>query len=151
MKAALFGLIFGVALVKSVAADLTWHTGAIAKPLQQAKAENKLVLLDFTGSDWCGYCKKLDAEVFDTPEFAEYVKKNLVLVKVDFPRSIEQTPQLKQINEALKKRYATPFEGYPTIVILDSSGKKLGAIGGYSPGSGPQQFITKLERLSAKK
>ena len=56
-----------------------------AKALAQAKAEKKLVLVDFTGSDWCGWCIKLDKEVFSKPEFKTYAKENLVLVELDFP------------------------------------------------------------------
>ena len=55
------------------------------KAVAQAKAEKKMVLLDFTGSDWCGWCIKLDKEVFSQPEFKDYAKENLVLVEVDFP------------------------------------------------------------------
>ena len=64
------------------AADLTWLT-SVPDAQAQAKKESKLVLLDFTGSDWCSWCKKLDAEVFSQPQFADYAKKNLVLVEVD--------------------------------------------------------------------
>src|SRR5712671_809845 len=70
-----------------------------AKALAQAKAEKKLLLMDFTGSDWCGWCIKLDKEVFSKPEFKEYAKKSLVLVEVDFPRAKEQSETLKKANQ----------------------------------------------------
>src|SRR3954465_4955013 len=88
------------------------------KALEQAKAENKLVLMDFTGSDWCGWCIKLNKEVFSTPEFAEYAKKNLVLVEVDFPNKKPQSAELKKANEALQEKYK--IEGYPTVIVLNS-------------------------------
>ncbi|HEY0368963.1 MAG TPA: thioredoxin family protein, partial [Chthoniobacterales bacterium] len=59
---------------------------------EQAKSGNKLLLLDFTGSDWCGWCIKLDREVFSKPEFKAYAEKNLVLLELDFPRGRELTP-----------------------------------------------------------
>ena len=65
---------------------------AVAPPnAPEAKTEKKLVLLDFTGSDWCGWCIKLDKEVFSKPEFQDYAKKNLVLVELDFPQQKQQT------------------------------------------------------------
>src|SRR3954452_691167 len=71
----------------------------------QAKKENKKVLLDFTGSDWCPWCIKLDMEVFSKPEFKEYAAKHLVLVEVDFPQRSKQSPATKKQNEALQAKY----------------------------------------------
>ena len=56
---------------------------------EQAKQGGKRILLDFTGSDWCGWCKKLDAEVFSQQEFKDYAAKKLVLVEVDFPKGFK--------------------------------------------------------------
>ena len=71
--------------------------------MDKASAEHKVVLLDFTGSDWCGWCKRLKAEVFDQPEFAEFAQANLIMVEVDFPRNKPETAaakvQTKIINE----------------------------------------------------
>ena len=75
----------------------------LPKAQAKAKAEKKLVMLDFTGSDWCGWCIKLHKEVFSQPEFAEYAKDNLVLVEVDFPRAKKQTAELKKANQALQR------------------------------------------------
>ena len=116
------------------------------KALAQAKADKKLVLLDFTGSDWCGWCIKLDKEVFSQAEFAEYAKKNLVLVELDYPRSKEQSKEIKAQNEKLQKEYK--IEGYPTIIVLNAEGKKIGELG-YQPG-GPKAFIAALEKLKGK-
>jgi thioredoxin-related protein len=107
----------------------------------QAKAENKNILLDFTGSDWCGWCKKLDAEVFSQKEFKEYASKHFVLVEVDFPQGFNLAPAVKKQNESL----ATDFKirGYPTIILTSPAGKKMGELG-YVPG-GPKAFIKALE------
>jgi thioredoxin-related protein len=124
------------------AGDEAWLTD-MDKALEMAKAEKKAVLIDFTGSDWCGFCIKLDKEVFSTSEFGEFAKKNLVLVKADFPRSKKLPPELKKANEQLQKKYADPFQGYPTIVLVDSTGKKLGEIVGYG-GGGPKAYIREV-------
>ena len=124
------------------AEDATWLTDA-AKAQSQAKAEKKLVMLDFTGSDWCGWCIKLNKEVFSKPEFAEHAKKNLVLVEVDFPRRKQLSPEQKKANGALAAKYH--IEGYPTLIILDGSGQKVGQMG-YLAG-GPKAFIAELDKL----
>lgn len=142
MKKFLICLLTSIALLQVRAAELPWQTD-LPKAQAQAKAEKKLVMLDFTGSDWCGWCIKLNKEVFSTPEFAEYAKKNLVLVEVDFPHKKKQSPELKKANQALQKKYG--IEGYPTIIVLDGDGKKVGELG-YMPG-GPKPFIAKLEKL----
>ena len=123
--------------------DLPWFTDAPAA-LAQAKAENKTVVMDFTGSDWCPWCVKLDHEVFSAPEFADYSAKNLVLVKVDFPRRKQQTDAEKRQNAALAQKYA--IEGYPTVVVLNASGKEVGRLG-YMPG-GAKAWLAELERIT---
>lgn len=115
------------------------------KALAQAKTEKKLVLMDFTGSDWCPWCIKLDKEVFSTPEFKQYAKDNLVLVEVDFPRQKFINPQTKQQNDALQTQYKV--EGYPTVIVLDPEGKQVGSLG-YEEG-GAKAFIEKLKALKA--
>jgi protein disulfide-isomerase len=77
----------------------------LEKAKAQAKAENKKILLDFTGSDWCGWCKKLDAEVFSQPAFKDYAAKHLVLVEVDFPRSFQLPEATKKQNDELAKKF----------------------------------------------
>ncbi len=114
-----------------------------SQALSKARQDNKLVLMDFTGSDWCGWCMKLDKEVFSTPEFKSYASKNLVLVELDFPRQKYVSPQTKKQNEDLQQQYQV--EGYPTIVVLNSAGKQIGQLG-YMEG-GPKAFIAALEKL----
>src|SRR5688500_7994876 len=110
------------------------------KALAKAKAEKKMVILDFTGSDWCGWCIKLDKEVFSKKEFKDYAKENAVLVEVDFPQGKRQSKKVKEQNEKLKNEHS--IKGYPTIIVLDSEGQKVGQMG-YMPG-GPVPFIEKL-------
>lgn len=110
---------------------------------EQAKADKKLVLVDFTGSDWCGWCIKLDREVFSKPEFQEYASKNLVLLEIDFPKGKQLSPAEQSRNSELAQKYAV--QGFPTIVVLDGEGKQVGEIG-YTPG-GPAAFIAELNKL----
>lgn len=117
-----------------------------AKALEKAKNEKKMVLMDFTGSDWCGWCMKMDKEVFDTGDFRQYAKDNLVLVELDYPRQKFISPQTKQQNEQLKNQYKV--EGFPTIVVLDADGKTLKTFGGYQEG-GAKAFIEELKKLKA--
>src|SRR3954454_5080222 len=145
MKLMAIGLLTGLALLSGRAEDSKWMTD-VPKAQAQAKSENKLVMLDFTGSDWCGWCIKLHDEVFSKPEFTEYAKKNLVLVEVDFPRKKALSDAQKKANEELQTKYKV--EGYPTIVVLNGEGKKVGELG-YQPG-GPKAFIAELEKLKKK-
>jgi protein disulfide-isomerase len=111
---------------------------------QEAKANHKFVLLDFTGSDWCGWCKKFDREVLSQPQFKDYARNNLVLVELDFPRAKQQSSELKRQNLELARQYEVV--GFPTIVVLDSDGQKLWRYDGYFP-KGAAAFIAELEKL----
>lgn len=142
MKKLALCLLTCFAMLQVNAAELPWTTD-LPKAQAKAKAENKLVMLDFTGSDWCGWCIKLNKEVFSTPEFVAYAQKNLVPVEVDFPNKKKQSAELKKANNALQKKYG--IEGYPTIIVLNGDGKKVGELG-YLPG-GPKPFIAELEKL----
>jgi len=145
MRKIAIGILVCGALLQAGAAELNWLTD-LPKAQAKAKEEKKLVMLDFTGSDWCGWCIKLNKEVFSKPEFAEYAEKNLVLVEVDFPRTKKLSAELKKANAALQEKYK--IQGYPTIIVLNSDGKKVGELG-YEPG-GPKPFIAGLEKLKQK-
>ena len=116
------------------------------KGLAQAKTEKKMSLLDFTGSDWCGWCMKLDKEVFSEKEFKDYAKANLVLIELDYPQQKRLPKHTKDQNEKLKADYK--ITGYPTIFVLDAEGKQIGQLG-YMEG-GPKAFIAALDKLKAK-
>jgi len=122
--------------------NLEWLTDASAAQ-EKAKRENKLVLLDFTGSDWCGWCMKLKSEVFDKPEFAQFANANLVLVEVDFPHHKAMAHSQQQANAQLDKTYH--ITGYPTIIVLNPDGRQAGRMGYVS--GGPAAFIEKLAGL----
>ena len=118
-----------------------WQTDYKAA-LELAAKTNKPVLLDFTGSDWCGWCIKLNKETFSQPEFTKFADKNLILVELDFPNSKPQPADVKKQNAELQKKYAV--DGFPTLVLLDSKGKEITRNVGYLAG-GPKAFIGWVE------
>ncbi len=118
----LIRLLFLFVMVASLHASEVWSTDYPAA-LEQAAKEKKLVLLDFTGSDWCHWCQKLKADVFSQDAFKDFAKKNLVLVELDFPQGKIQSEKLKSQNQALQTQYHV--EGYPTLVLLDAKGKVI--------------------------
>lgn len=130
----------------SIASADGWLTD-YAKALSVAKTQNKPVLIDFTGSDWCGWCIKLDREVFSLADFKSYAAQKLVLLKIDFPR---QKP-LPANEQAQNSRLASQFniQGFPTVVVLKPDGTKAAELG-YMPG-GPKAFIAELEKVTVRK
>jgi thioredoxin-related protein len=121
-----------------------WLTD-FAAAQQEARAGRKFTLLDFTGSDWCPWCMKLDREILTTPEFREFADKHLVLVKVDFPMHHPQSAAEQAQNEQLATQFQV--QGYPTLVVLNPDGRELGTLG-YEPG-GPKTLITELAGMMA--
>lgn len=143
MKA--LALLLALAFISSsrLAAEDTWLTD-LPKALEQAKAQKKMVLLDFTGSDWCPPCKALHKTVLTSPEFSKFAKDNLVLVELDFPRSKQQSAELKAANQALSKKHE--IRGYPTIIVLDADGKELFKKVGYG-GTAAADYVADLAKL----
>ncbi len=108
---------------------------------KQAAAEKKDILVDFTGSDWCGWCIKLDKEVFSTEAFK--AQKDFVLVALDFPRRKEMPADQKARNEALMRQWGV--RGFPTIILTNAKGEPY-ARTGYQPG-GPEKYLPHLAEL----
>ena len=125
------------------AAEGEWLTD-LTKAQAKAKEEKKLVLLDFTGSDWCPPCKNLHKTVLTSEEFAKFAKDNLVLVEVDFPKSKPQSAELKAANAKLSDKFK--IEGYPTVIVLDASGKEVFKEVGYG-GTSAKDYVAKLAKL----
>ncbi len=120
--------------------NLNWETN-LETALQKASKENKAVLVNFTGSDWCQWCFRLSDEVFKQKEFEDYADKNLVLVKVDFPRKIEQSMETKTYNQQLAQKFGV--QGFPTIILFDKLGQPV-AKTGYQDG-GAANYVRHLE------
>jgi thioredoxin-related protein len=100
---------------------------------QQAKDNNQMILLNFSGSDWCAPCIKMKKEIFETRQFHEYADKNLVLLRADFPRNKKNQldPKQREHNEKLAERF-NPNGQFPLTLLLDSDGKVLHEWSGYS-------------------
>jgi len=81
--------------------------------------ENKPILANFTGSDWCGWCKKLKKAVFDTETFKKWANENVVLFELDYPRRTQQDPIIKRQNAELQQTFRGLVRGYPTVLIFD--------------------------------
>ena len=119
-----------------------WLT-SMGEAMAIARRERKVILVNFTGSDWCGWCIRLHKEVFSQKPFLDYAARHLVLLTVDFPRNKWQTPAQKRENADLARRYG--IRGYPTILLLDPDGRVIGQTG-YRKG-GPVSYVNHLRAL----
>ncbi|MCI0746259.1 MAG: thioredoxin family protein [Verrucomicrobia subdivision 3 bacterium] len=144
MKSVVLGLLLAFVASQAMAAEGQWLTD-LPKAQEKAKAEKKMVLVDFTGSDWCPPCKALHKNVLSSEEFMKYAKDNLVLVEIDFPRSKSQSAELKKSNKDLAQKHK--IEGYPTVIVFDSTGKELSKDVGYDGKTTPEQYVAKLKKL----
>ena len=119
-----------------------WFT-SLSEAQAEARKSGKPILADFTGSDWCPWCIKLRAEVFNTKQFKDWAVKNVVLLEVDFPEHKPQSAATKQANEALADKYQV--DGFPTVLFLTADGKVLGT-SGYEPG-GPAPWTARAQKI----
>jgi len=137
------GVALAVSVLSAPADSLVWHTD-FPQAQAAAKAESKMVLLFFHGSDWCPPCIEMEKQVFQSPEFAAYASKALVLVNVDFPEKSSQSDALKQANQALKSKFNVG-ENFPTIVLVDDAGNTVYQEAGYAAGS-LSEVLSSLKR-----
>lgn len=139
--------LFTTALLLLLAAICSRGSGVwsidLTKAQARARAEGKAVLVNFTGSDWCGWCMKLRKDVFLKPAFTNYAQTNLVLVEVDFPKRKPLTPAAQKANQQLAQQFQV--QGFPTLVLIDSTGNRIGNVN-YANG-GPKSFINEVEKL----
>ena len=122
--------------------DSPWLTD-FAAAKAKATTEKKLLLVDFTGSDWCPWCKRLRAEVFDKEPFKAAAPKRFVLLEVDFPHEKKLPDKLKKQNEKLSAQYKV--HGFPTVLLMNAKGEVL-AQTGYRPG-GAEKYVANLDKL----
>ena len=141
LLAALFTLATSACLFSEGAKE-EWTTNFEAA--KKTAAEKKApILVDFSGSDWCGWCIKLDKEVFSQKEFKDFAKDNLVLFLADFPRRSSQDEKIKKQNEELMKKYGA--RGFPTVLLMDAEGLVF-ARTGYKAG-GAASYVKHLKKL----
>jgi thioredoxin-related protein len=146
MKSIALGLLLGFVATQVFAGEGEWSTD-LAKAQEKAKAEKKMVLVDFTGSDWCPPCKALHSNVLTSEEFSKFAKDHLVLVEIDFPRSKPQSADQKKANKELAKKHEVT--GYPTVIVFDSQGKQLSKKVGYDKSVTAKDYVADLKKLKA--
>lgn len=118
------------------------------KAVTKAKTEEKIILINFHGSDWCPPCMKLKDEVLSTDSFKELAESELVLVDADFPRRTKLPAGQREHNEKLARQFGV--EAFPTVVLLDSEGKVLDKMVGY-PRGGLDGFLSFIKAKSGPK
>lgn len=120
------------------------------KAKEIAAKENKNILLNFSGSDWCGPCIKMKKQVFETEIFKTFATENLVLVRADFPRlkKNQLEKSLQQHNEALAEKY-NPDGKFPLTLLLDTNGNVISEWDGYN-NQPPENFINTIKSVSSK-
>lgn len=136
-------LIF-CAVPAKAASDSVWITDFKAAQ-ELAKKNNKDLLLNFSGSDWCPWCQKLEKEVFSQDYFEQNAPANYVLLKLDFPKKKKLPDALQKQNQDLQKRYQVT--GFPTIMLTDPAGEAYAHVG-YRQG-GPQKYLDHLAQMRA--
>jgi thioredoxin-related protein len=153
MKKLAFTLFLVLGSLTIQAQELTWQTD-MNKATEISKKSKKPMLLFFTGSDWCGWCIRLQKEVLKTPEFAKWAKDNVVLVELDFPRKTPQQPEIQKQNNELQQ--ALGVRGYPTVWFVNATKKdgkvnleQLGSTG-YVAG-GPSAWLAGADQILKNK
>lgn len=147
-------LVVGSMTVQAQEKDQVWYN-KIDEAMKVSKKTKKPLMLFFTGSDWCGWCIRLQKEVFKTPEFTKWAKDNVVLVELDFPRRTPQLPEIQQQNMQLQQTFQV--QGYPTVWFVEATKnkekqvnfEKLGSTG-YVAG-GPTAWIDGANKIVAVK
>jgi len=129
-----------IAANSAIGSSAAWLTD-FDTAVDAAKRTGKKVLINFTGSDWCGWCKRLEAEVFSQASFIRYAKNEYILLKIDFPRKTVLSDSVRKHNKALANKYEV--RGYPTIIIVDGDAR-LYSKSGYVKG-GPQPFLRSIQ------
>jgi len=127
---------------------LPWMTD-YARALETAKAEEKPVLLYFTGSNWCGYCVSLEKRIFSKQAFFDFANDEVILVYLDFPRGVEQDPALENQNYALLDRYQPSI---PSLYFIDAQEQILGDTGyiSYYVNQGAEAYVNHLRAVLAE-
>lgn len=121
MKKVIITLVLIIGTFAVEAQELVWQTD-VNKAMEISAKTKKPLLLFFTGSDWCGWCIRLQKEVLKTPEFATWAKENVVLVELDYPSRAPQTPEIKKQNEELQMAFG--IQGFPTIILANATTKE---------------------------
>jgi len=135
-----------ITLISCITLPIVW-SGNFNETLQQARSSHKVILVNFSGSDWCGPCIRLKEEIFDSQTFQDYAKDHLLLVRADFPRQKKNKLPAEQVklNEALADQYNKEGK-FPFTLLVDENGKVLKKWDGF-PDESPAQFVAEIASL----
>jgi thioredoxin-related protein len=138
--------ILAIVLYLFISNPVNW-LGDFGKAQAEASATRKLILINFSGSDWCGPCIRLRKEILESAKFNDFAAENLILVRADFPRQKKNQPSRDQVklNEALADKY-NPEGKFPFTLLVDDKGKVLKEWDGY-PDETPDQFIAQIKTI----
>jgi thioredoxin-related protein len=120
MKKIILIAFFFIGLGATQAQELKWYTD-VKEAINISNKEKKPLMLFFTGSDWCGWCIRLQNEVLKTPEFGKWAKESVVLVELDYPRRTAQTDDVKKQNAELQQAFG--IQGFPTVYFAKATVK----------------------------
>ena len=126
---------------ETAVADPVWHD-SLSTAIGEAQSNDKLILANFTGSDWCHFCVKLKDEVFKKPEFKAWASDNVVLLEIDFPKRTQLPPEIQKQNDMLQSQFN--ISSYPTVLLLDAEGNVRAKMG-YERGKSPSQWVQLAE------
>lgn len=141
-------LALGLSSVLPAVAGPRWLTN-LDEAKKVAAKENKPLFIDFTGSDWCGFCMKLEEEVFAKSAFSSFAR-DYVLVRLDFPHGKKLPAADVERNKAAQAKFGVG--GFPAVVVLDSKGEEvLARASGYKPGSGPAAYLKQFKDVKKPK
>ncbi|KFF07055.1 thioredoxin family protein [Flavobacterium reichenbachii] len=149
MKKIFLIAFFLIGAFASQAQELKWYTD-VREAITVSNNKQKPMLMFFTGSDWCGWCIRLQNEVLKTAEFKKWAADNVILVELDYPRSVPQTPEIKNQNVELQQAFG--IQGFPTVFFTSAESKdgKINFKGlgktGYVAG-GPAAWLTVAEEI----
>lgn len=141
---------FAMAQEKYTAGNEGWLVD-IDEAYKISQKTGKPIMANFTGSDWCGWCKRLTADVFSKPEFKKWAEKNVVLLELDFPRRKQIPNEIRQQNYSLQQAFNV--RGYPTIWVFNlekntkDEGFSIEALGQTGYTSSVQEFTSGVDRM----
>ncbi|ALL06241.1 thiol-disulfide isomerase [Pedobacter sp. PACM 27299] len=136
-----------ITLFSLLPGSLIW-TSSFTEAQQKAKTSHQLILINFSGSDWCGPCIRLRKEILESETFETYAKDHLILLRADFPRQKKNQLSAAQVklNEALAEKY-NPDGKFPYTLLVDENGKVLKSWDGY-PNESPEKFVQQIASMN---
>lgn len=154
MKKIMVVTLLLMSMIATAQESAEWHTD-LNKAIAASARSKKPLFMFFTGSDWCGWCIKLQKEVFKTPEFISWAKENVILLELDFPKRSAQPDEIKNQNAQLNNFFQV--RGYPTVWVVDAVKGDDGKIqfaprgsSGYVAG-GPSAWLAGANKILANK